>query len=435
METVLNAGSKTPRFSKFIYWGKLISITGSAQIIVQAVGLISGILIIRLLPTSEYAIYTLANTILGTISLLSDGGISSGVMAQGGQVWADKQRLGSVLSSGLDLRKSIGVIILLVALPIFFYLLTHNGLNIPMSLLLIVSLIPAILAALSDSLLEIVPKLHQDINAIQKNQLIVTLLRFLITVVLLFLLPFAAIAIFASGISRIYGNIKLRAVVYKYADKDALPDGEVKKKILKVVKRVLPGSLYYGFSGQITVWVISIIGHSESIAQIGALGRLSSVLNLFTMIFATLIVPRFARISKDSRLLFKRYGQIKGLAIVSFVFVVLLTWLFSRNILWILGKDYTHLRHELVLNILGSCISILAGISFSLYSSRGWAIKPIILIPLDLLIVISGLFLFHVSTVIGVLLYNIFTSAGLLMINTIFTMIKIRGINGNSLVH
>ena len=64
---------------KINYWLKLITITGLAQVIVQAVGFISGILVIRLLPVQEYALYTLANTMLGTMTVLSDGGISTSV--------------------------------------------------------------------------------------------------------------------------------------------------------------------------------------------------------------------------------------------------------------------------------------------------------------------------------------------------------------------
>ena len=40
-----------PKNENFFSWMKLISITSGAQIIVQAVGLVSGIIVIRLLPT------------------------------------------------------------------------------------------------------------------------------------------------------------------------------------------------------------------------------------------------------------------------------------------------------------------------------------------------------------------------------------------------
>lgn len=83
----------------------MIFITGGAQVLVQLTGLISGILIIRLLPTNEYAFYTLANTMLGTLAVLAGGGISTGGMSEGGKVWRDKARLGGVLATGLKLRR------------------------------------------------------------------------------------------------------------------------------------------------------------------------------------------------------------------------------------------------------------------------------------------------------------------------------------------
>ena len=88
--------SNLARSEKAVTWFKLISITGGAQLIVQAIGLVSGIIVIRLLSTSEYGLYTLANTMLGTMIILADGGISAGVMAQGGKVWQDKNQLGIV---------------------------------------------------------------------------------------------------------------------------------------------------------------------------------------------------------------------------------------------------------------------------------------------------------------------------------------------------
>jgi O-antigen/teichoic acid export membrane protein len=93
------------KYGRAAHWTKAILITGGAQTVVQLIGLLTGILIIRLLPLKEYAYYTLANTMLGTMTLLSDSGIGSGVLAQAGKVWRDKDELGLVLSTGLYLRR------------------------------------------------------------------------------------------------------------------------------------------------------------------------------------------------------------------------------------------------------------------------------------------------------------------------------------------
>ena len=80
------------RFTRLLEWGRLLLLTGSAQLLIQCLSFASGILVIRLLPIQEYAIYTLANTMLGTIALLADGGVATGAMSIGGKVWQDPSR-------------------------------------------------------------------------------------------------------------------------------------------------------------------------------------------------------------------------------------------------------------------------------------------------------------------------------------------------------
>ena len=89
---------QNPLYIKTVGWVKIVGITGVAQLGVQALGLLCGILVIRLLPTSEYALYTLANTMLGTMVMLANAGIPIAVMAEGGKVWQDKTKLGPALS-------------------------------------------------------------------------------------------------------------------------------------------------------------------------------------------------------------------------------------------------------------------------------------------------------------------------------------------------
>ena len=106
----------------------------STGIDVKRWNILNGILIIRLLPTHEYALYTLANTILGTMIVLADGGISSSVMAQGGKVWQDRKKLGTVLSTAFMLRRKFGAIALIIAVPFLFYLCSLHNASALMSL-------------------------------------------------------------------------------------------------------------------------------------------------------------------------------------------------------------------------------------------------------------------------------------------------------------
>ena len=420
-----------PNYDTIVSWGKLISITGSAQIIVQAVGFASGILIIRLLPVQEYALYTLANTILGTIVMLSDGGISAAVMSQGGKVWQDKEKLGTVLVTGLYLRRKFALGSIIIAVPILTYLLLHQGASNLATVLIIVSLIPAFFAALSDSLLEIVPKLHQDIIPLQKNQITVGIARLILTGLSVFIFPWTFVAIIAAAIPRIYGNIKLRKIAYGFVNSTKKEDSDVEKEILKVVKRVFPTALYHSFSGQIMIWLLSVYGTTTNLAQIGALGRVIIVLTLFSSIVGHLVIPRFSRYENKRGLLLKRYIQINLFVFLFGILFLLMTWLFDHEILWVLGSNYINLEHELFLSVLGGILSLFAGISFVLAAGRSWIISPYVAIGSNLIAIFLGIILFDTSDNIGLLWFNIFVSIVLLLQNHIFVLIKIISVDKN----
>ena len=55
-------------------------------------------------------------------------------------------------------------------------------------------------------------------------------------------------------------------------------------------------SIYFCFSGQITIWLISIFGNTTSIAEVGALGRLAMRLNIFTVRFSIIVIPWYAKL-------------------------------------------------------------------------------------------------------------------------------------------
>ncbi|MCR4031237.1 MULTISPECIES: lipopolysaccharide biosynthesis protein [Flavobacterium] len=431
MKDILIKFKDHPKYDTIVSWGKLISITGSAQVIVQGVGFFSGILIIRLLSVHEYAFYTLANTMLGAMSVLSDGGISTGVLAQGGKVWENKKELGKVLVTGLEMRKKFAAVSLFVSLPILLYLLLHNGAGWMTSVLIVLSIIPAFYATLSDSLLEIPLKLNQSILPLQRNQIIVGFGRLFMVASTIFLFPFAYLSILTSGIARIYGNIRLKKHTNVYADTSETEDPVIKKEITLIVKKSLPGLIYYCFSGQISTWIISIFGNPASIAQIGALGRISSIITLLMVVFSILIVPRFARIQNQPQKLLRYYTKILiGITILLF-FIVVCTYLFSDQILWILGSNYKKLNIELVLLISGTAITTIMAAALQLALSRGWVLKYYISISGSLLPIILSCFLFNISTLEGILYLNILVALVQMLVHVSYGYYKILELNKN----
>jgi O-antigen/teichoic acid export membrane protein len=413
------------RKAKLFEFAKLVSIVGSTQTILQVINIITGILIIRMLPTEEYAFYTIANTLLGTMVLLSDSGIGIGVMSEGGKVWQDQQKLGQVLNTGLQLRKTFGIVSLCIVIPILVYLLIHNKAGYFQTIIIIIALIPAFIASLSDSILEIVPRLHQDLKALQKNQVEVGIVRLLLSVISLFLFPLTIAALVANALPRILGNIKLRKIANKFVKIESETSNDIRNNMLKIVKRALPSGIYYCFIGQISVWVISIFGKTSSIAAIGALGRIAFVTNVLASVFSMIIIPRFARMPAEKGLLLRRYLFTLGILAVALFSIIFLTWAFSTRILMILGANYHSLDFELVLAVTSSSLGVLTGASINLITSRGWLLNPVFSILINMTALITGVLIFNLSTLKGVLLLGIFIALVEFAINFGFGSLKI----------
>jgi hypothetical protein len=408
-------------------WIKLISVTGGTQMMIQAFGLISGLLIIRLMPIKEYAWYTIANTMLGTLTLLSDGGISIGVMAEGGKVWDNNNQLATIVSTGMKLRMKFAIISLIVSIPILTYLLLKQGASFFTCVFIVVGLIPAFYSALSDNLLEIPLKLRQVIVPLQKNQLAAAFFRLTLSTASLFFFPFTAVALIANGIPRIWANFKLKQI-----NKDiigVLPpieDEEVRKSIYNVVKRSLPAMIYYCVSGQITIWLVSIFGNNTSVASLGGIGRILVIFTVITAILSNLIIPRFAKLPSNTKTLMAFFIKVNIVLLVFSLVVSLFVFLFSKQILYILGANYSSLTFPLVISAIAGCISLLGSNALSLCLSRGWVINPIISISLSILAFVIGVLTFDVHTIVGITKLNIVIALNQLITYTTYCIIKMK---------
>jgi hypothetical protein len=399
-----------PTYSETAKWAKLITLTGGAQAIIQVVGLISGIIIIRFVSTREYAFYTIANTILGTMVVLADGGIGLAAMAKGGETWQDREKLGVVIASAIALRRKFAVISLVIALPTLLYLLTHQGANWLEGSLIALALVPAFLAALSDTLLEIAPKLKQDIKALQRNQLTVNILRLFFSLLTVLLFPYAYLIILAAGVPRTWGNFKLSKISALYADPTQKPDKLVQHEILASIRRMLPASIYYCISGQITIWLLSLFGSTNALARIGGLSRLAAVLTVFSLVAGILFEPRFARLVNNRKLVIRRFLQIQGIVTLVGLFILLLIWIFPNQITAVLGKGYSGLKSEVLLVYCTSYLAFLSGTVYRLSAGRGIVPSPTFFLTS---IVLCQLLLFIVldfKNINGMLLIGLFTS-------------------------
>lgn len=402
----------------------LLSETALWQAGVAAVGFASGIAVVRLLDVEQYAIYTIANSLLGALVVLGDSGISSGVMSQGGSVWRDRSKLGAVVNTAMQICRWFAVAAAVVAIPAAVFLLGRHGSSLVLSLAVSAVLIPCFVLSIRNSVLQIPIKLHQDVRPLQSIQLGSNIVRLLLLGAVLPFAPYALIALGAAAVSTAYANVQISRRGHLYMHEKSQRDPVVRKEIMRIVWRMLPGSTYYAMLGQVTIWLLSVFGNTDSIAQLGALGRLAMITSVASAVTATLLVPRFARLPDERTLLLRRFlFMVLGMSCACLIGVGI-SALFPTQILWVLGNNYGNLQMELVLVALTAAMTLLGGLCVSLSFSKGIVPNPLALIPYSVATYALFIAINDVSTLRGVLLMGLGTATCQLGFNAIYLWLR-----------
>jgi O-antigen/teichoic acid export membrane protein len=389
-------------------WAPILVKFACVQAVVQVLGFAAGLLIVRTLPKREYAYYTIGNTMLGAILVLADSGISSALTAIGGRVWQDSQRLGSLLNTALQLRRLLAALTLLAVVPVLIWLLAQNG----ASWLTILGLVVAVLAGsgleLITRIYAVALRLRSEIRQIQNQALISALAKLAIVGIAMFVFMNAAIAIVSVVIGYAVQFVMLRRWVHREVDQSAPADPAMRSEIISVLKRQAPHSIYYCLQGQIAVWLVSIFGNADSVANVGALGRLVVFFSLLSSITVEVVLPAFARIQSVHQLR-RRYFQIVaaycGVAVLSIVVVAV----FPQQILSVLGRQYSGLHAEGILMAVCAVVSTTAGLLWAINSARAWIVSPALLIPCTIAVQVAVISVLNLSTVKGVLLFTMYS--------------------------
>ncbi|HTY49096.1 MAG TPA: hypothetical protein VMB48_05340 [Steroidobacteraceae bacterium] len=387
--------------------------TAAAQAIVQGLGFAAGILIVRWLPLREYAFYTIATAGLGTMTVLTDSGIGSSVLALGGAAWRDRARLGAVIATGIAMRRRFSRAALALGVPLMIILLRRQGASWSEALLVALSVVPAFLATVTGHLLESVPRLHQALVRLQLVQAATNAGRLLLAVLVVPFWPLAWLAGVLTALPQWWANLRLRRMADDWAAWRASPDAEIAQRMTFQVRRTMPGAVYYALSGQLTVWLISVFGRTGNVAAVGALSRLAMALSVLGLAFNALAVPRFARIpGEELSRIHRRYLQSQALYIAACAVPVALLALLPGPALALLGPHYGGLRHEAVLMGLGSIATLGCGAAYSLGAARGVIAPPSLTLPATLLVQALLIATLPLSTVAGVIWVGILGAIG-----------------------
>lgn len=391
------------------------------QGLVQIIGFCSGILIVRTLEQRDYAWFTIANTMQGSINVLADIGISVGLISIGGRVWQDRHRFGQLVNTALTLRKMFGAIVVVIAMPMLYFLLARNGASLQYAALLIGLVVVALLFQLSVNVLSVVPRLRSDIVRIQTIDFTAAIVRLLALIAFMFVFLNAAVALALAAAASFLQFAMLRSYAARVIDFGAPDNVEDRVAMLGFVRKLAANAIFFSLQGQITVFLISLFARqANSVAEVGALGRLAMIFAVIGNVLTNVFVPAFAR-AQSRRKLRWLYAAITGGVIGFGALVLFAAAIFPEQFLVVLGNKYTHLHRELLLMVGGAVLSSITGTFWSLNAARAWVAGSWLYIPLTVTTQIALIPFVDFSTVAGVLTFNLLSAIPNLFLNLVLS--------------
>jgi O-antigen/teichoic acid export membrane protein len=400
----------------------------SAQTAAQVIGAITGIIIVRNLTKQDYAFYTIANSVLSSLVVLADGSIGNALVGIGGQIWEDKHKLGQAIRAGLGIRAFIRNVFALPVLIVLVWLLWINGSGIAEIIYLTPVVLLGATLSLANGIYAVAPRLMGHVRLLQTITLAAAGFRLFLATVLAFLGLNAVSAMCVVLAGYLLQFLVSYSWTRRQVEIDLPADPDVSNKLMAIIKRQIPNSLYYVLQSQIGIWLLSVFGTPDRVADLGALSRISIIYVALLAAAENVLIPAYARCRDPARLPII-YLQILASMVAISLIPILITWIFPGPILWFLGPQYEQLPVALLFATVAGMISTINSTTYLLNTTRGWIPPPWIYISTSL--GFQGLLLYVIgaSTIIEVLLVTIIFNLVQIIVNiggTLRLIIRLR---------
>ena len=413
--------SSTPIIRRALHRARIVGNFAAVQAFVQIVGFGSGILLVRFLSQNEYAYFTIANTMQGTINLLADIGISVGLISIGGRVWHDRHRFGELISTALGVRRKLGAISIIVITPIMYFMLVRNGSSPFYASILIAAVLGGLLVQLSLGVLSVVPRLRSDLAKIQMIDVTGALTRLALIGTSLFFFRNAGLAVSIASAVLLLQYLILRNYTVGVVDLAAPQNEDDRREIMRLTKHLAANAVFYCVQGQITVFLIGFFAHQvSSVAEVGALGRLAMIFTVVSNLLTNVFVPAFARCDQRRKLGLLFAAIVGGVTLFSALIIAAAVF-FPDQFLFVLGNKYAHLHRELILMVGAAVLNAVAGTLWALNASKAWVAGSWLYIPLTLATQVALIPVTDFSSVQGVLAFNLLSLIPSLFLNVILS--------------
>src|SRR5436190_4548213 len=381
---------------------------------VQFVAALSGLILVHVLDKPQFAAYAITASLFITINVLTDCGIGTGLNTIGGHIWDDPARLGSLVATALGLRARLARFALPLGFGFGLFLFRQNSVSWWESITLLLVVVSGAWGTATANTYASAYRLAGKYLEVQRIELAAVLVRLVLLSGMSLFFVNAMMAMMAATISVSVQALWLRRKSFRIFEPRAQADPAQHMELCRFVRLQWFSTAFFAFQGQITIWLVSIFGTADRIAEVGALGRLGVMFAFMTSLLNGIATPSLARCKSLPRL-YRLFGAML-LAYGVFAGMLLATWFaFPGKILLILGSKYTGLTAELPLVMGTALLWGLTGVLYALASARGWIwqawVWPLVTIALQLVLLRS----LDLTQVRGVLLFGLLSALPVLL--------------------
>lgn len=346
----------------------------------QGLSAITGLLLTRWLSVNDYAIYTVLAILTGALTVMTMGGVNIAFSTIVGRVWPDRQRAAEVLAACRRERHVISAVVLPFFLAIASWLLLRAGAPVWLVVALLALLMIQWFVELKSHITDQILLFAQRAARLQSLEAALGAAR-LVAIALLHLLN--GVSILLVTVLAVVGAALRVPFVQKWARREVPVDTARvveadRKEIRSVTVRQLPVELYYCIQSQVPLFLLAAMSAPAVTASFGALGRLAQLFVPVSMLVSAFAIPRFAQTRTRVLPAFMAWsllGLVPGLVLVMVSAVA--PWL----LLMLIGPNYAHLQHEVLIASIYSATVILSMTMWRLAANRGWNRWTLIQIP------------------------------------------------------
>jgi O-antigen/teichoic acid export membrane protein len=394
---------------RLVQWTKILSAYFSAQTGAQLLGIGAGLLFVNFMPKGEFALYTLAFSVVSFFHFLTDLGSTSSLVYFRRRALAEGETFGDYVAAVLSLRRGMfaaGAVAVLAGFPFWA---RSEGFGTLESALAAVAVALAVWFQLVSSIRLLVLRLHDRYGQSYRAELLGGALRLALAGALV------VAALLHAWLGVLTAALASAGVAWAARDErretpQASDLAPYRRKVLRYLLPTLPSALYFSIQGPLIVWLAATFGGTDNIAEVGALGRLGMAVGLFSGLSGIVFIPRLAQVT-DDRLYLVRYLQYGAFLAAIAGALLAAAALFPELFLLVLGPNYSGLHYELLLTVTGAGLTLLGGYGVAINFARSWirwqaAAAGVLVLGQAALVVFLAL-----DTTAGILTFNVLTGA------------------------